>query len=87
MSILKNFMIGLDQSVNCLIKLDDGWGFPDEMLSARAWRLRAAHPKLRALIDRLFFWDKNHCKECYFIELDRRQSPRDYHPNITTPSR
>jgi hypothetical protein len=36
------------------------------------------HPSLRQWIDRLFFWDKDHCKECYFIEIERRQLPREY---------
>ncbi len=78
MSVLKNFGIGLDQAINCLVKLDDGWGLPDEMLSARAWRLQVQHPVLRRVIDGVFFWDANHCYECYLIELERRQSPREY---------
>lgn len=73
MAILKNFLIGQDQAFNCLIKLSDGWGRPDEMLSARAWRLREEHPALKRWIERLFFWDKDHCKECYEIELARSQ--------------
>lgn len=40
MSIFKNFLIGLNQTLNCLIRLDGEYGTPDEMLSARAWRLR-----------------------------------------------
>lgn len=79
MSVLKNVLIGLDQALNCMVKLSgDGWGLPDEMLSARAWRLREQYPSLRLWIDRLFFWDDNHCQECFAIELERRQSPRDY---------
>ena len=50
-SVIKNVAIGLDQSVNCFVKLADGWGTPDEMLSARAWRLREQHPTLRKIID------------------------------------
>lgn len=53
MAILKNFLIGQDQAFNCLIKLSDGWGRPDEMLSARAWRLREEHPALKRWIERL----------------------------------
>ena len=78
MAILKNILIGLDQTVNCAIKLADGWGTPDEMLSARAWRLRAYHPWLFKTIDTLFFWDDNHCLECYLIELNRKQFPKAY---------
>ena len=78
MSAFKNFLIGLDQSLNCLVKLSDGWGTPDEMLSARAWRLREQHPALRKWIDRLFFWDANHCEECFNIEMNREQFPEIY---------
>lgn len=76
--VIKNIGIGLDQTLNCCIKLNDGWGQPDEMLSARAWRLRREHPRLRVFIDAMFFWDKNHCAECYEIELLRRQLPSEY---------
>ncbi len=78
MGVAKNVAIALDQAVNCLVKLDDGWGTPDEMLSARAWRLRVQHPRMRVWIDRVFFWDENHCAECYLIELERRQLPLEY---------
>lgn len=78
MAVLKNIAIGLDQTVNCAIKLADGWGMPDEMLSARAWRLRRTHTMLYRVIDGVFFWDANHCQECYQIELDRQQLPKGY---------
>lgn len=78
MTVLKNMLIGLDQTLNCAIKLADGWGTPDEMLSARAWRLRSYHPWLRKVIDGLFFWDTDHCQECYLIELNRKQFPKIY---------
>ena len=78
MSPLKNFLIGIDQAINALVKLSDGYGYPDEMLSARAWRLREQHPRLRRGIDRLFFWDKDHCQECYDIEANRAQFPEIY---------
>ena len=78
MNVLKNVLIGLDQTANCLVKLSDGWGAPDEMLSARAWRLRDRHPGLRKWIDRLFFWDDNHCEECFEIEQNRKQLPAEY---------
>lgn len=78
MSVLKNLLIGLDQTLNTTIKLSDGWGEADEMLSARAWRLRYRHPNLRLWIDRLFFWDADHCQECYEIERTRKQLPAEY---------
>jgi len=78
MSVAKNVGIALDQALNCCVKLKDGWGTPDEMLSARAYRLRGSHPALRRWIDRLFFWDPDHCLECYLIELRRKQLPDEY---------
>jgi len=75
---VKNLAIALDQAFNCLVKLSDGWGSPDEMLSARAWRLRTQHPDLRVWIDRLFFWDADHCQECYNIERNREQLDAEY---------
>lgn len=80
MSILKNVAIGLDQTFNCVVKLSDGWGDPDEMLSARAWRLRKEHPCLLRFIDWLFCFDDNHCQECYEIERKREQLSKDYQP-------
>lgn len=75
---LKALAISLDQAANCLVKLSDGWGWPDEMLSARAARLKKQHPRLHVWIDRLFFWDDNHCQECFDIEAKREQLPRVY---------
>lgn len=78
MSVLFNLAIVIDQGFNCVVNLSDGWGHPDEMLSARAWRLRKEHPWLCRWIDRLFFWDENHCEECYAIELKRKQLHPEY---------
>jgi len=75
---LRNVVIALDQALNCCVKLTDGWGEPDEMLSARAYRLRKQHPALIKWFDRLFFWDRDHCQECYEIELSRAQLPSEY---------
>lgn len=75
---IKESMISLDQFLNTRVKIaDDGYGYADEMLSARAWRLRDKS-RLYIWIDRLFFWDKDHCEECYKIELERQQLPPEY---------
>lgn len=78
MSILKNFLIGLNQTVNCLIRLNGEYGTPDEMFSARAWRLRASHQRLHVWINRLFFWDTDHCRRAYEAEQRRRDLPKEY---------
>lgn len=74
----KGFWIGQDQAFNCLIQVNGQYGQPDEMLSARAYRLRAERPRLQKIIDLLFFWDKDHCKECYEIEKAKAQLPEEY---------
>ncbi len=75
---MHQFWIALDQTLNTIIKIaDDGYGWADEMVSARAWRLRDKS-RLYVWIDRLFFWDKDHCQECYKIEQERLQLPPEY---------
>ena len=64
------------------MRLDGEYGQPDEMLSARAWRMRHTHPKLHVWIDRLWFWDANHCRECWEIERARKQLPQTYEFDI-----
>lgn len=57
----KAVLIGLDQLVNALL---GGW--PDETLSSRCWRLSlAGRDWPRRLVDRLLFWDRNHCRESF----------------------
>ena len=72
------FLIAIDQLINTIVYIKrDGFGYADEMLSARAWRLRNI-TKLHRFIDRLFFWDDQHCYECFRIEVERKQLPVEY---------
>lgn len=66
-------LVALDQLVNTLL-----WGFADETLSARAYR----HAEIKKdrrwpmwIIDHLFFWQDQHCKEAYEAELERAHLP------------
>jgi len=68
---VKQFLIAVDQSINTLA----GSGWADETISAWSWRTKHW---LRPWIDRLFFWDKNHCEESYKSELERLQLPPEY---------
>ncbi len=43
----------------------DGFGYADETLSARAWRLRA-------LSRSLFFWQEDHCKAVFASEINNK---------------
>jgi hypothetical protein len=76
--VIKQFLIALDQLANTVTWIKgDGFGFADETISARAWRLRDQSNAWRR-IDRLFFWDKEHCRQSYESELMRRQLPKEY---------
>lgn len=66
-------LIALDQFVNTLL-----WGYADETLSARAYR----HAEIKKdrrwpmwLIDHIFFWQDQHCKQSYESELERAHLP------------
>lgn len=72
-----NLLIAFDQFAFCLLTL--GGSMPDETASAAAWRgeqLGHILPRFfRPLIDLLFFFDPDHCKNAYIAEQRREQSP------------
>ena len=72
MTYWKNVLIAVDQLVNSLLA-----GFPDETLSSRAWRWEKDGVRSwpRCLIDHLFFWEPNHCRESFQSEREGRQLP------------
>ena len=77
-TVIKNLLIGLDQLINTLVWIKgDGFGWPDETLSARAWRLREQSNAWKR-IDALMFFDPDHCRTSYESELERKQLPKAY---------
>ncbi|MGE4336262.1 MAG: hypothetical protein AB7E55_09840 [Pigmentiphaga sp.] len=75
---MKQLLIAIDQVANTVVWIKgDGFGYADETLSARAWRLRAQSNAWRR-IDRLFFWDRDHCRTSYEAERQRRHLPAEY---------
>lgn len=88
MSVLLNLAINLDQGANCLWYVrGDGWGMPDEMISARAMRAYLQDlidDRPMRLINLLFFWQRNeqgvrnHCHRAWRSEWDRNQLPNHY---------
>ena len=73
---VKNVLIGLDQLANALIG-----GYPDETISAEAWRrgkASAAWNAYRIVIDKLFWFDSQHCFQSYISEFERKQLPEEY---------
>ena len=68
----KNLLIAIDQLFSALI------GYPcDETLSSLAyrWELNGKRKWVRMLIDTLFFFQKDHCREAYESELKRAHLP------------
>ena len=76
---VKDLLLAVDQLVNTLIG-----GRADESLSARSWRLREKDWKwatARKVIDKIFFWEHNHCYNSYVSELNKMQLPSEYRKN------
>ena len=69
-SYLTRCLVCLSQAIN--VVLCDG--YPDEMLSSRAYR--CDWKTTRFVIDKLFWWQADHCQQCYQWERDRIDSPR-----------
>ena len=68
--------LAIDQLANTLIG-----GMADETLSARAYRLRLVSYGwhiAQVVIDALFFWQDEHCKQSYFAEFERKHLPGEY---------
>lgn len=71
----KNLLIALDQFVFALFG-----GSCDETLSSYAYRREQAGKgeALRVLIDCLFFFEKDHCRQAYESEKERLHLPEDF---------
>ena len=65
------FWLSVDQVFNVLI----GSGYADEALSAFAHRRGGWR---RAVINALFFWQEDHCRDSYYSEMNRRHLPPEY---------
>lgn len=73
----KNTLIGFDQFANAVLL-----GYPDETFSARIYRKNLAGQRfwrlLRWTVDKMFFWDTEHCKGSYERELAGGHGPKEY---------
>jgi hypothetical protein len=65
---LGNILTSLSQSVNTIFG-----GHPDESLSARAYKNQHVYGWniIKIIADRIFFFEKNHCKNSYLADLER----------------
>ena len=78
---LLNVLIALDQLAWVIITL--GKGYPDETISAAAWRMeqqgKIAGRVLRPLVDLLFRpLERDHCYRAWLSEVQRSQLPSAY---------
>jgi hypothetical protein len=74
----KQTFVALDQFINTLVYIKtDGFGWADETLSARAWRLKD-YSSIYKFLDKLFFWETAHCLMSYTSEVNRNQLPPEY---------
>ena len=72
MTYWKKVLVALDQFVNAVLA-----GWPDETMSSRAWRWEQDGVRVwpRRVIDRIFFWEEQHCFQSYQSEREGRQLP------------
>lgn len=65
-------LVAVDQLINTFFG-----GMADETLSSRAHRLKIERGRklASAVINVIFFWQKDHCKEAYESELKRAHLP------------
>lgn len=66
-------LIALDQLINTFLG-----GMADETLSSRAYRhsMNGSRKWPQRLIDLLFFWQPDHCKQAYLSEMERAHLPK-----------
>lgn len=77
---LTQVLIAIDQVFNTIFG-----GLADETLSARCFRLGVFsttpskfHAYMVSTIDRLFFWQHDHCMNAFIAEVARKQLPSIY---------
>lgn len=77
---IKQLAIAIDQLLNVLVSCvlrEQAWA--DMTLSAQAyrWERDGVRSYPRVIIDALFFWELDHCRQSYESELARLQAPPD----------
>jgi len=72
---MNQLLIAIDQTINAALL---GWA--DETLSSRCYRLSRDGKRQwpRVIIDRIFFWQLEHCKQSYESERKRLHLPPEF---------
>lgn len=73
-------LVSIDQFLTtlfCSIFFYKEKSYADETLSCRAirWEEQGVRSWPRKLIDKIFFWEHNHCYSSYISEKERKQLP------------
>lgn len=72
-----NLVIALDQILNAAL-----FGSPDETFSARVHRKAEAGKwcwkALRWVINQIFFWQEDHCRQSFDSEVAQDHRPKEY---------
>lgn len=81
----KQFLIAIDQLVNvilCAIFLPKEKVYADETMSAHAyrWHKNKIRTWPKYIVESIFFWEKDHCRESYESERLGRQLPPEERP-------
>ncbi len=71
MNRLFHFALAFSQLLNVIA----GSGYADEAFSAFAHRVGGWR---RTLVNSLFFWQDDHCRDAYWSEWHRKQLPPEY---------
>lgn len=75
-----NILIAIDQLLYVMITL--GHGSPDETMSAAVWRLEQDNKLqgkiFRPILDFIFWFDEEHCKNSFLSEINRKHLPDEY---------
>lgn len=74
---IRNILVAFDQFAFSVLTL--GWSYPDETLSSAAWRWEQQDKRigyiLRPIIDRIFFFEQDHCMNAHIFEAQRKHAP------------
>lgn len=76
---MKQVAIAFDQLLNAVLG-----GYADETISARVYRNRKKSKwwaMWLKIIDKIFFWQDDHCFQSHLNELERKHFPKFYRKN------
>lgn len=76
----QNYFVRVSVTISQVLNVVVFNGYPDEMLSARAYRCRDSKfwSSMAVVLDTCFFWQTDHCYQTYLWELERKDNAAEY---------